>query len=73
MNVILIGALMGNFDILPFSQHHIKEAIKLIADKNVPSDKIIGKVFTIDQCNEAFEFAREHKENIKTVIEINKE
>jgi L-iditol 2-dehydrogenase len=62
----LIGTLM-------YTMRDVKEAIKLIADKKVPSDKIIGKVFTIDQCNEAFEYARDHKENIKTVIEINKE
>lgn len=62
----LIGTLM-------YTLRDVKEAIGLLADKKVPSDKIIGKVFAIDQCNEAFEFAREHKEVIKTTIEINKE
>ena len=62
----LIGTLM-------YVMRDINEAILLLADKTFPADKIIGKIFPLDNANEAFEYARSHKECIKTVIEINKD
>ena len=62
----LIGTLM-------YTMRDVEEAIKLLADKAFPVEKIIAKVFPIEKAEEAFEYAREHKENIKTVIEVNKE
>jgi L-iditol 2-dehydrogenase len=62
----LIGTLM-------YTMRDVEEAIRLLAVKALPANKIIGKVFPIEKANEAFEYARDHKENIKTVIEINKE
>lgn len=62
----LIGTLM-------YTMRDVKEAIWILANKMIPAEKIISKVFLIDQAQEAFEYAREHKENIKIAIEINKE
>lgn len=62
----LIGTLM-------YIMREINEAIQLIVDGILPTDKIFGKIFKIEEANEAFEHARENKESIKTLIEINKE
>ena len=62
----LIGTLM-------YVMRDIKEAISLLVDNEIPAEKIIGKIFPLDDANEAFKYARSHKECIKTVIEINKE
>jgi L-iditol 2-dehydrogenase len=62
----LIGTLM-------YTKRDVQEAITMLADGRLPVNKIISKVFTIEQANEAFDYARDHKENIKTVIEVNKE
>lgn len=62
----MIGTLM-------YTMRDIKEAIDLLASGYVPADKIIGKVFPLAEANDAFEFARTHKESLKTLIEVNKE
>ncbi|MHA1340024.1 MAG: zinc-dependent alcohol dehydrogenase [Promethearchaeota archaeon] len=62
----LIGTLM-------YVRRDIEEAIQILAEGGIPSDKIIGKIFPLSEANEAFEWARTHKETIKTVLEINKE
>ena len=62
----LIGTLM-------YVRRDIEEAISILADGKFPSDKIIGKIFPLERVNEAFEWAREHKETIKTILEIHKE
>jgi L-iditol 2-dehydrogenase len=62
----MIGTLM-------YTLRDIKEAIDLLATGYIPADKIIGKIFPLAEANEAFEFARTHKESLKTVLEVNKE
>ena len=51
----------------------VKEAIQIIVDGKLPTDRILGKIFKIEEVNEAFEHARENKESIKTLIEVNPE
>ncbi len=60
----LIGTLM-------YTRQDFQDAIHLLLNGDLPSDKIIGKIFKLDYANEAFDYARNHKETIKTIIEIN--
>ncbi len=62
----LVGTLM-------YTMRDIKEAIELLAEDSVPCDEIIGKVFPINEADKAFEYARNHKDVIKVLLEINKE
>jgi len=62
----LIGSLM-------YVMRDIKEAISLLASNTIPADEIIGKIFPLEDANNAFEYARSHKESIKTILEVNKE
>jgi L-iditol 2-dehydrogenase len=62
----LIGTLM-------YTMRDVKEAIHHLAENALPSDKILGQIFPIDKCDEAFKFARDHKDVIKVLIELNKE
>jgi threonine dehydrogenase-like Zn-dependent dehydrogenase len=56
-----------------YTMRDIKEAIDLLASGYIPADKIIGKVFPLAEADAAFEYARTHKESLKTLLEINKE
>lgn len=62
----LIGTIM-------YVMRDIKEAISLLTENAIPADKIIGKTFSLSDANKAFDYARSHKESIKTVLEVNKE
>ena len=62
----LIGSLM-------YTRSDFHEAIKILIDNKIPAGDIIGKTFKIDFANEAFEYIRKQKENIKTMIEITSE
>jgi len=62
----LIGTLM-------YVMRDIQEAISLLACNAIPADEIIGKIFPLEDANNAFEYARSHKECIKTILEVNKE
>ncbi len=62
----LVGTLM-------YTMRDVKEAITLLAEDELPADDIIGKVFPIESANDAFEYARENKQAIKVVLEINQE
>jgi len=62
----LIGTLM-------YVMRDIKEAISLLACNTIPADEIIGKIFPLEEANNAFEYARSHKECVKTIFEVNKE
>ncbi|MHA1819957.1 MAG: zinc-dependent alcohol dehydrogenase [Promethearchaeota archaeon] len=62
----LVGSLM-------YVRRDIEESIQLLAEKALPVEDTIGKIFPLDKPKEAFDFARENKKSIKTVFEINRE
>ena len=62
----LIGTLM-------YTMRDVKEAITLLAKGIIPTDKIFGDIFTLDKADEAFKYARAHKDVIKVIFEVNQE
>lgn len=58
---------------LMYTMRDVKEAMSLLSGKKIPAEKLFGKVFSLDECHEAFDHARNNKEEIKTLFCVNEE
>jgi len=62
----LIGSLM-------YIRRDFTDAVKMLANKEIPSDLFISKKFPLEDAEKAFKEAFKKKENLKIVFEINRE
>jgi L-iditol 2-dehydrogenase len=62
----LIGSLM-------YIRRDFTEAIKLLANEEVPPELFTSKIFPLENAQDAFEQAFNKEQNLKIILEINKE
>ncbi|MBD3213158.1 MAG: alcohol dehydrogenase catalytic domain-containing protein, partial [Candidatus Lokiarchaeota archaeon] len=62
----LIGSLM-------YTRRDFTEAVQMLANKEVPPELFISKIMPLEKAQHAFEQAFNKEENLKIILEVNKE
>jgi threonine dehydrogenase-like Zn-dependent dehydrogenase len=62
----LIGTLM-------YTMRDFQEALVILSEADFPAASLIGRTFALDEADEAFEYARNNKKEIKIIFGINPE